>query len=120
MDTTQHKQQAIDWQQCLKISNQNKDLATELLSMFMQQLPEYKKNIQQCYKDNQFDELHQHIHKLHGATCYCGMQRLQTLLSRFETALKANHQTCYAQLITAITEEFAAIEQCYQHHVPHE
>jgi two-component system, NarL family, sensor histidine kinase BarA len=120
MDTTQQNQPAIDWQQCLKISNQNPDLATELLSMFMQQLPEYKTNILQCYQNNQFEELHQHVHKLHGATCYCGMQHLQKLLSRFETALKAKHQTSYAQLITATTEEFAAIEHYYQQHLSHE
>ncbi len=120
MDTTQQSPPAIDWQQCLQISNQNPELATELLSMFMQQLPEYKSEITRCYQKKQFAELHQQVHKLHGATCYCGMQHLQKLLSRFETALKANHQNSYAQLMTAITEEFAAIEHYYQQHLSHE
>jgi two-component system, NarL family, sensor histidine kinase BarA len=119
MDTNQQTP-AIDWQQCLALSNQSPELATELLNMFMEQLPEYKNNIQQCYQQKDFDALHQHVHKLHGATCYCGMSRLQSLLSRFETALKANDHMVYPQLMTSTMDEFAAIEQYYQHHLPHE
>lgn len=111
---------AIDWQQCLALSNQSPELAKELLNMFMNDLPDYKNNIQQSYANKKFDELHQYVHKLHGATCYCGMGRLQSLLSRFETALKTKALKSYPELFTATMNEFAAIEQYYQQHITHE
>lgn len=104
---------AIDWQQCLALSNQNPSMAKELLDMFMKDLPSYRHNIQQCFDQQDYKTLYQHVHKLHGATCYCGMPQLQAMLSAFETALKTDQQNTYPKHMAQIIQGFDAVTDCY-------
>ena len=84
--------------------------------MFMADLPEYATKIHEHYTQKEYESLHQMVHKLHGATCYCGMTRLKSLLSQFESALKAEQTKTYDELYTALDEEINAIHTYYRTH----
>ncbi len=80
----------IDWELALKLAGNKRDLAEELLDLFMKSLPAEKEKILQSYKKQRLPELLQYIHKLHGAACYCGIPRLKNKIATIETLLKQN------------------------------
>lgn len=107
------RKQAIDWKLCLKLANNKEDLANEMLAMFMAELPSTKSTIKKAFQDKKHELLYQHIHKLHGATCYCGFPKLKTLVSDTETALKTGELTALGTRIEAITTELDKIREEY-------
>ncbi len=62
---------------CLKIANNNKEIASKLISMFIKELPEAQKDINKEYENNDFIELKKHVHKLLGSSAYCGASLIQ-------------------------------------------
>ncbi len=74
------KTDIIDWQACLELSNNNKDLAIELLTMLVNDLPDYEEKIRAAYAQHDIALIKHHLHKLHGACCYCGVPALRTLV----------------------------------------
>ena len=79
---------AINWQDCVKQSNNKPDLAQELLDMFALELPTLKQHIVSAHQKKDRSNLEHHVHKLHGATCYCGTQKLKSLLHNLEPQIK--------------------------------
>ena len=75
---------AINWQDCVKQSNNKPELAQELLDMFALELPTLKQQINLSHKNNDLSTLEYHVHKLHGACCYCGTNRLKLILHDLE------------------------------------
>ena len=64
------------------------DLAEELFSMLIEQLHTDTRRIESLWSDNQMSDLLECVHKLHGATRYCGVPELRAMANQFETALK--------------------------------
>ena len=75
---------AINWKDSVKRSNNNLKLAQDLLDMLSLELPEFKRLISLALSENNRTELQAHIHKLHGACCYCGANDLKAELIPFE------------------------------------
>ena len=75
---------AINWKDSIKRSNNNPKLAQDLLDMLSLELPEFKRLISHSLANNNRTDLQAHIHKLHGACCYCGANDLKTELIPFE------------------------------------
>jgi two-component system sensor histidine kinase BarA len=69
----------IDWESSLKLANNKPALAKELLTLLVNELPQFRTHINDAYVNKDFKELHRHIHKLHGATCYCGVPKLREI-----------------------------------------
>lgn len=83
------------------------DLAEELFSMLLEQLPGSRLQIEQCWERDEYDDLLECVHKLHGATRYCGVPELRAAASRLETALKhsaADMELQKNQLLSAIEQ----------------
>jgi len=68
------------------------DLAEELFSMLVAQLHTDTRRIDSLWSANHLKDLLECVHKLHGATRYCGVPELRAATSRFETALKQEAQ----------------------------
>jgi two-component system sensor histidine kinase BarA len=64
------------------------DLAEELFSMLIEQLSNDRQQIEQLWQNNDLANLLECVHKLHGATRYCGVPELRGATYQFETALK--------------------------------
>lgn len=80
----------IDWQLGIKLANNNQALAEDLLALFIKSLENEFVNIKLAYENCNHDELLHHVHKLHGAACYCGVPRLKDAVAILEAALKQN------------------------------
>jgi len=78
----------IDWQLSLKSANQREGLAKDMLTMLVTSFAEAKQTIIHAFDKQKTDDLIQAIHKLHGATAYCGVPELKQLAFEYETSLK--------------------------------
>lgn len=96
---------SIDWDLSIKLANDKPELAKELLEILITELPKTKELINQAYEGENYSLLHQQIHKLHGATCYCGVPRLKEITASFETKLKKNEKQSMKKLIALLNKE---------------
>ena len=80
----------IDWELSLKLAGNNRDLARDMLTLIYQRLPDDIAQIKAMHHERNTPQLIHHVHKLHGALCYCGLPRLKFLIAHLESDLK-NH-----------------------------
>lgn len=64
------------------------DLAEELFSMLIEQIRTDLDRVTRLWDNGEREELLECVHKLHGATRYCGVPELRAAASQVETALK--------------------------------
>jgi len=79
---------AIDPEEGLRLAAGKADLADDLLQMLLQGLPEDHQAIRQALEQEQQDVLLDRVHKLHGASRYCGVPELRECCQQAETLLK--------------------------------
>lgn len=82
----------LNWDLCLTQANHKSDLALDMLRMLIDSLPQTVAAIQQALNENQHATMLSTIHKLHGASCYCGVPTTQRLCHEIESALKRGIQ----------------------------
>lgn len=80
----------IDWVLGTKLANNNRALAEEFLQIFIKGLPGELSAIKQAHAEHDIIKLRQHLHKLYGASCYCGVPRLKKSIAVVELAFKQN------------------------------
>lgn len=96
---------SLDWQLALKRSNQNKLLAMEMLADFISHLPQAAEAIRREWDARNLKAMQDEVHRLHGACCYTGVPKLQSLVHELESALKrSNHYQVSESLPTFILE----------------
>lgn len=81
---------SIDWQLSLKNAGGRDDLARDMLKMLVSSFVEAGNLIQQHLNSGNLQELTAQIHKLHGATAYCGVPQLKYLANKYESLLKTS------------------------------
>ncbi len=111
------KKPIIDWNLSLKLANNKSDLAEEMLSLLIQTLPIEFSNIKTAYLNSNYSELLQHVHKLHGAVCYCGVPRLKEAIAAFEVSLKQNKLQSVAELFSQFEIEVNAVQEIAQQYL---
>jgi len=99
----------IDWKLGIKLAGNKHDLAKDMLDWLVTSLPNEINAIRQANKNKNFPELLKHVHKLHGAVCYCGVPRLKATVSSFETALKNNETNEIDFFLLALEFEIAQV-----------
>ncbi|WP_455678547.1 two-component sensor histidine kinase BarA [Shewanella colwelliana] len=87
---THFDQHTLNWELCLTQANQKASLALEMLQMLVNSMPETRDNITQALDALDSSAMLTHIHKLHGASCYCGVPTVQRLCREIELSLKKN------------------------------
>lgn len=100
----------IDWPLSVKLANDSADVAEELFGMLITELPIARKDINDSFTKKNYDLLHQHVHKLYGATCYCGVPRLKALTLEILIKLKTNDYEL-EHYISAVNKEIELIIQ---------
>lgn len=101
----------IDWQECLKLSNDNPSLANDLLVMLRDELPDLKQDIMQAQTNNDVQSLADLLHKLHGSCTYTGIPKLRQIVSQLDDFMQSQPQSI-EQL--SLTELFTEIDNVYQ------
>lgn len=103
----------IDGELGIKLAGNKKDLADELLALFIKNLPEEILFIKHAHNEKNTPELLRRIHKLHGAVCYCGLPRLKIVLSQLETELKSNIMSSLPSLLDQLDIEVELLLEHY-------
>lgn len=98
----QENNSPINWQEILKITNHKPELAKEMISMLAGELPDMKMQIESALKNKNQPELINHLHKLHGSCCYCGVTKLRQITAHIEKQLKTNHILSSAKYETVL------------------
>lgn len=80
----------IDWNLAIELAGNKRELAEEMLELFVSSLSTEMIAIKQAKEDGNYPELLQRVHKLHGAVCYCGLPSLKNAIAKLEIALKKN------------------------------
>jgi len=99
---TEPGETVFDKQESVRLAGGNEQLAMELFEMLKNELPNYATQLQAAFSDNDMVQLKNVIHKLHGATSYCGVPALRSASRQLENAVDQ-------QLAEAITE---LVERC--------
>ncbi|MED5388420.1 MAG: ATP-binding protein [Pseudomonadota bacterium] len=90
-------------------------LADEMLKMLLESLTDDRPMISSAFDSGDQDTLLERVHKLHGATRYCGTPRLETAARHLEEALKTGtERDALAPMVSALCDEICALEQLWQ------
>jgi len=87
---TKTQEISIDWPLSLKNAGGKDDLAREMLKMLIDSFSEARELIQDNLASGKVEQLTAQIHKLHGATAYCGVPELKSLANQYESLLKTS------------------------------
>ena len=105
----------IDWQFCLQIANNKSELADKMLAKFILYLDEMLAEISIVeQKHLPTKHLAEKIHKLRGASCYCGAPNIKALTADIELALqtKAPSKSIFT-LLAQLKQEIADFKKLY-------
>lgn len=97
--------ESIDWEMALKRSNHNQQIAISFMDDFVTHLLEHKKDIEDFAQNEQIDALLASVHKLHGACCYTGVPRLQSICFELEDSLKNDPKFGYEGSVSQLIAE---------------
>ncbi|WXL24352.1 response regulator [Ectopseudomonas mendocina] len=80
----------VDPEEGLRLAAGKADLAEEMMGMLLSGLENDRQAIRQAHESNDRNALIERVHRLHGATRYCGVPQLRAACQRSETLLKQN------------------------------
>lgn len=83
----------MDIAEALTLANNKVDLAQDMFRMLLDSLQHDEIIIREHWECEEYDALLAAVHRLHGASRYCGVPCLRKTLERFEIALKAQQLT---------------------------
>ncbi|MEK1941136.1 MAG: response regulator, partial [Pseudomonas sp.] len=84
----QPTQKVLDEEEGLRLAAGKADLAADMLSMLLASLDGDRETIRQARDNDDRNALIERVHRLHGATRYCGVPQLRAICQRTETLLK--------------------------------
>jgi two-component system sensor histidine kinase BarA len=90
--------QVLDHEEGLRLAAGKADLAADMLAMLLASLEADREAIRVARASNDQNALIERVHRLHGATRYCGVPQLRAACQRSETLLKQEDQKAFAAL----------------------
>lgn len=99
----------IDWPALLKLTNNRLALAKELLDMFAAELPLFRAAINTAHDKNDWKEMKNQVHKLHGSCCYTGVPNLKDLAHQLEEALQLNRPEMVETVLNQLNSEIGRV-----------
>ena len=86
--TRQQQRNCVDIGESVRLAAGKTDLAEELFSMLLEQLQSDRPHLASLWQAGDREALLETVHKLHGATRYCGVPELRQAAEELETGLK--------------------------------
>jgi two-component system sensor histidine kinase BarA len=108
--------QLVDLKLCLDLANQKPALARDMLSMLLEKIDSDQRNINDAYQTRDWKLLLEHVHKLHGATCYTGIPQLSGTTKTLETSIKLGDYDATAELLKKLNTIIDALRDWNEHH----
>lgn len=104
----------IDWQQAAELVGGSADIAKELLLQLHASLPQHMHSMQDALSANDLEALYDHVHRLYGGLCYCGVPQLRSTVLALKRACLAKDvdvmQVCYRRVLQAVKAFDEAIQ----------
>lgn len=94
-----------DWSLAVRRANGNEAVAKEMMESFIEQLQPSIDAIESAWTDLNLEDLLHHVHRIHGACCYTGAVKFQSLCNEIEDALKRKQQTLVESKIPKLIAE---------------
>ncbi|MGI0115929.1 two-component sensor histidine kinase BarA [Zooshikella sp. RANM57] len=106
----------VDIAQGIKLAGGKEDLAQDMLNMLLAGLEQDRDEIRSLYREKNWDKLLEQVHRLHGATRYCGVPLLRQACHDMESILKAaeNNKEERRKVASAMEELIEQTEQLLQ------
>ncbi|MFO1258760.1 MAG: two-component sensor histidine kinase BarA [Gammaproteobacteria bacterium] len=111
---TPNLNQPVDVKLAIQLAANKPPLALTMLERLIQILPDEQSTINAAYRQDNPEELKHHVHKLHGATCYCGVPALKQACFQLEMALNQNDETEIESKINDLNTEINRVIQFNQ------
>ncbi|MDC0662635.1 response regulator [Marinobacter sp. SS21] len=86
--TRKQQLECVNIPESVQLAAGKTDLAEELFSMLLEQLQSDLPRLRSLWDRSDMDSILECVHKLHGATRYCGVPELREAANQFETGLK--------------------------------
>ena len=103
----------IDWNLAIKLAGNKQAFAEEILDILVKNLPNDVAKLKELLGKENYLELWRHLHKLHGALCYCGLPRLKSIVWNLEIELKSDKTQGLPALIDELETETAILLDYY-------
>jgi two-component system sensor histidine kinase BarA len=91
-------------------------LAKDMFSMLTETLQRDQEQINQYYQQGDYKALLELVHRLHGATLYCGVPRLTMAAHHTETLLKQGYYSALEDSLFVLNEEIDSIAYWIKEH----
>lgn len=105
---TRHVLKGIDNRKAIDFAGGNRQLADELYTMFIDDLPNMKNKLVNAYKLNDLSQLEEETHKIHGAASCCAVFQIKNAADKLEkTTIRGKTDQIpvqYEQLLNTIDE----------------
>ena len=107
-DSDRNEPPVYDHQEGIQLAGGNEQLALELFNMLIKELPEHQQRMETAKASGDIGDLKYAVHKLHGATSYCGVPGLRARAKYLEDCID-NQQleqidAGYSKVLSAIQD----------------
>lgn len=104
----------VDWQQTLKLAANKSTLAKDMLMGLVESLKSAQTNINQSFTKKDYKNMREHVHRLHGACCYCGVPALKAAVLNVESALAKKELENINFLVVELNKEINRLQRYVQ------
>ena len=101
----------VDLVQGLKRAGGKLGLAKDMFGMLLESLTDEQTSMAKYYQDGDYKMLLEKVHRLHGATHYCGVPRLQAAAEQTETLLKQGQYKLIEDSLFVLYEEIGEVRR---------
>ena len=108
MSDTNNSEAIIDIPRAIQLAANKADLAKDLFQMLMDSLPDARAKMEQGFAKQDMEQLLHEVHRLHGATRYCGVPALQAACQNAEAIIKRDD---HSQLQASLESLYGEIER---------
>jgi len=103
--------QWINWEHALQLANFDETLAQDMLTMFVDSLKIDSANMQSYWAKRDYTQLLDVVHRIHGASRYCGVPAISDQLKHIESLLKRHEYDPLPPLCEALFTAFIELKQ---------
>lgn len=101
----------VDMNQAVQLTSGNQSLAMELLDMLKVNLPKDRATLKHCWAKKDYDGFLERVHRMHGASRYCGVPELTQTCEQLEISLKDVETLDHEQ----VTKSYDSLKRAIKH-----
>lgn len=91
-------------------ANKSTDLAIDMFKLLLEGMAEDISSIMEAWEEEDINALLELVHKMHGASRYCGVPRLRNALETFEVSLKSAQSNQWPEFMRNLIEESSNLQ----------